>query len=70
MSGEIFEDNRSLPVHPVTCWHLSIILHKIGIYSIHSSNIVGHFHDVLDFNQLILKLNQFICDYIVFFMSI
>ena len=36
----------------------------------HSSNIVGHFHDVLDFNQLILKLNQFICDYIVFFMSI
>ena len=49
-------------VQPVTCWHLSVFLYWIGVYSINSSKMISKFLEVLNFNRLILKLNLFICD--------
>ena len=37
-------------------------LYEIGVYSINSSKMMGNFPEVLNFNWLFLKLNQFICN--------
>ena len=66
MIGEIFGHSQlrswSLRVQPVTFWHPSVFLYEIGVYSIDSSQIIGDFPAVLNFNRLFLKLNRFICN--------
>ena len=62
VSGEMFGHNRSrsqcFQVQPVSCWHRSVSLIGIGVYSTDSSKIIGNFPESLSFNWFFLKLNQ------------
>ena len=39
-----------------------VCLHSFEVYSIDSSEMIGKFPEVLNFNRLFLELNQFICN--------
>ena len=45
-----------------TCSHPPVFLHKIGVFSVDSSKLIGNFPADLNFNRLFLKLNWFICN--------
>ena len=60
----IAQKSYCFQVQMVTCCDvLSVFLYKIEIYSIDSSKRIDNFAQVLNFNWLFLKLNQFIYNY-------
>ena len=42
--------------------NLSVFVCLIGVYSIHSCKVMGNLPEALNFNQLFLKLNGFMCN--------
>ena len=51
-------------VQPVTYWHLSVFFfYQFEVYHLNSYKNINSFLEVLNSNQLILKLNRFICNY-------
>ena len=66
MSGDILGHNRLISsVSKSNRLHTEIfllLLKEIGVYSIDSSKMMGNFPEVLNFNQLNLKLDWFICN--------
>jgi hypothetical protein len=51
---------KYVQVRPVTCWHLLGFLHWFEVYSTDSSKKISTSQEVLNFNQLSVKLNRFI----------
>ena len=53
------------PIVSIMNWlHIYICLYQIQEYSAHSSKWVGKFPEVLNVNQVFLKRNQFICNWL------
>ena len=63
ISGHTRLRSECLQVEPVACSHPPVFVYWIGVYSIHSSKMIGKFPAVdLNLNRLFLKLNRFICN--------
>jgi hypothetical protein len=50
-------------VQPVACWHLSVYVYCVGVYSRFSYKMIDNCPKVLSFNWLFLILNRFSCDH-------
>ena len=65
-SGEFFGHNWSksycFQVQLVTWCDRPVFLQRFEVYSTDSSKLMGNFNEVLNFNWLCLKPNQFICN--------
>ena len=65
VSGEMLGDNQSkkpsVPSLSVTCCDLSVFLYYFGLCFMDSSEIIGKFPEVLNFNRVFLRVCRFIC---------
>ena len=52
-------DSKSNRLHVNIFW---FCFHSFEIYSIDSSKMINNFPEVSNFNQVVFKLNQFICN--------
>ena len=57
--GQDPSDSKSNRLHVEI---LRFCFHTFDVFSIESSKMIGKFPEVLNFNQLFLKLNRFICN--------